>query len=83
MLTDCKDESVVHSQTLALWLCDVQVVALSVGCWVSSQKLIRGILASVDNGKRKSERMWNILDRMHKSPLSSINFQYSIPFVPR
>lgn len=53
MLTDGEDESIVEREVRILGLCDVEVVALGVGCGMEGQEGIGWIGAGVSNGERK------------------------------
>src|SRR4051794_20051371 len=57
-------------------------MSLSVRSRMARQKLIRRVLPRVNNWKCKGQRMWVILNRVHKASLSSVDFQSSMTFVP-
>jgi hypothetical protein len=81
MLADGEDEGVVDSETLALWLCDVQVISLCMRRWMAGQELVWRVLSCVNDGKGECKGMWDILDRVHQASLSGVDLQDSLTFV--
>lgn len=57
MLAYGEDVGVVEGDVRALRLGDVEIVALSVGCWVQRQERVRRISASVRDRKTQGEGM--------------------------
>ena len=51
MLADAEDEGVVEDQVGALRLCNVEVVALRVWCWMQCEERVWRVTAGVRNGK--------------------------------
>lgn len=64
MLADTKDKGVVDDEARALWLGDVEVVSLGVGCWVASEKGIWWVLTCMEEGNCKGQCMRVVLDRV-------------------
>ncbi len=81
MLADGKDEGVVHGQAFALGLRDVEIVALGMGCWVSEEKFIGGVVAGMDYGDGEGDGMRVIPDRVHEAANAGVDFQDTLTFV--
>jgi hypothetical protein len=64
MLTDAEDEGVVQGYVRALRLCDVQIVPLSVWCWVQGEERVRRVAAGMRHGKAKGQSVRILLVRM-------------------
>jgi hypothetical protein len=83
MLTNSENEGIVQSKTLALRLSDVQIVSLRMGRWMSGQEFIGWIISCMDDGQRERERVRNIFDRVHQTPLTGVYFQDALTFITR
>lgn len=81
MLSDGKDKGIIQSQLLTLRLDNIDVVSLCVGSRMSCDKFIWRILASVDDGESKGQRMRNVFDTLHQTSFASINLQYALAFI--
>ena len=57
MLTNGEDKRIVDSQSRALGLHYVEIMALRMGDWVTQHKVIRWVVTSVGYWKSKGKRM--------------------------
>ena len=61
-MPDAEDEGVVHDEALALWLHDVEVVALGVGRRMPDEEVEVWVLAGVREWQGEGERVRVVFD---------------------
>ena len=83
MLADGKDECIVDSQSFALRLRNIEVMALGMGRGMAGQELVRRIRSIVQYGQRERQRMRIISDAMHKATLACVDLEDTLALVGR
>src|SRR5690348_15490973 len=81
MLTNSKDECVVDCEPCALRLHDIQVITLSVPRRMSKNKIIRWVVACMNDWKGKGKRMRDVSAVVHQSFPTRVYFDRALPFV--
>lgn len=76
-----KYKGIVDRQANALWLRDIEIMALGVRGRMADKEIIRRIGPRVGYWQGEGKGVRVVLDRMHKATLSRINFQGALAIV--
>jgi hypothetical protein len=67
MLSDGENEGVIRDQTHTLWLNDVEIVSLSVRCWMADEEIVYWVRTGMSKWQREGQRMRIRLYRVLKN----------------
>ena len=75
MLPDSEDEGIVYSESGALRLRDVEIVALGMRCRVTEEELIGRVVTAVGDGDGEGEGVRIVPDGVHEAAFAGVDFQ--------
>lgn len=81
MLADGKNKGIVDGKSRALGLHDVQVMTLSMRCWVAQYKIVWRIFTGVNDGYGKCKGMRNVSAGLHNAPFTCVDLYDTLSFV--